>query len=57
MFSAKDDDLLQALGILTRVADGQGNQSDSGAIGHRGYDANMMFAWMGAAVDIPYKVH
>jgi hypothetical protein len=31
IFAARDDDLLQVLGILTRVADGRGYESDSGA--------------------------
>jgi hypothetical protein len=57
IFASRDDDLLQVLGILTRVADGQGYESDSGAQGHRGYHEDMMFVWIGAAVDIPYKVH
>jgi hypothetical protein len=45
------------LGILTRVLDGQGYQSDSGAHGHRGYDEKIMFVLAGASVDIPYKVY
>jgi len=56
-FSAKDDDLIQILGIMTRVLDGHGYESDTGAHGHRGYNEKMMLAWIGAAVDIPYKVH
>jgi hypothetical protein len=56
-FTAKDDDLTQLLGIITRIADGHGFVSDSGAHGHRGYDENIMFVWAGAAVDIPYKVY
>jgi hypothetical protein len=56
-FTAKDDDLNQLLGIITRIADGQGLVSDSGAHGHRGYDEDIMFTWVGAAVDIPYKVY
>jgi hypothetical protein len=35
-FAAKDDDLLQILGIMTRILDGNGYESDSGAQGHRG---------------------
>jgi hypothetical protein len=42
---------------MTRVLDGHGYESDSGAHGHRGYNERMMFVWVGAAVDIPYKVH
>lgn len=57
IFSARDDDLLQLLGIITRIADGQGYESDSWTQGHRGYDEDIMFTWLGAAVDIPYKVH
>ena len=45
------------LGILTSVLDGHGYTSDTGAQGHRGYDEDIMFTWLGAAVDIPYKVH
>lgn len=56
-FTAKDDDLTQLLGIITRIADGHGFVSDSGAHGHRGYDENIMFGWAGAAVDVPYKVY
>jgi hypothetical protein len=57
LFSAKDDDLLQQLAIMTSVLDGHGFTNDTGAQGHRGYDEDIMFTWVGAAVDIPYKVH
>jgi hypothetical protein len=56
-FTAKDEDLNQLLGIITRIADGQGLVTNSGAHGQRGYDQNIMFTWVGAAVDIPYKVY
>lgn len=56
-FTKKDDDLVEILGILTRVLDGQGYESDTGAHGHRGYNGEYMFVWVGAAVDIPWKVH
>jgi len=57
IFSAKDEDLLQVLGILTRVLDGHGYENDTGAQGHRGYNEDIMFTWLGAAVDIPFRVH
>lgn len=57
IFSKKDDDLIEILGILTRILDGHGYQSDSGAHGRRGYSGEHMFTIVGAAVDIPYKVH
>jgi polyhydroxyalkanoate synthesis regulator phasin/predicted transcriptional regulator len=56
MFSKDEKDLAHQLGIITKVADGKGYSSDSGAHGHRGYDEDTMFTWVGAAVDIPYKV-
>ena len=57
LFGTKDDELANAFGIITRIADGNGYFSDSGAKGHRGYPGPLMFVWVGAAVDIPYKVH
>jgi hypothetical protein len=56
-FASNDDDLVQILGIITRVLDGQGYFSNSGAHGGRGYKGQMMFVWIGAAVDIPRRVH
>jgi hypothetical protein len=56
-FTKKDDDLVELLGIITRVLDGHGYESDTGAHGHRGYHGEYMFSWVGAAVDIPWKVH
>jgi hypothetical protein len=46
-FTKKDDDLIEILGILTRVQDGQGYESDTGAHGHRGYTGEYMFVWIG----------
>jgi DNA-binding transcriptional ArsR family regulator len=57
LFGTKDDELANAFGIIRRIADGNGYFSDSGARGHRGYPGPLMFTWVGAAVDIPYKVH
>ena len=42
---------------LTRILDGHGYESDTGAQGHRSYAGKHMFVWIGAAVDIPRKVH
>lgn len=56
-FSSKDDDLIQVLGIMTRILDGHGYENDTGAHGHRGYSEDIMFVQIGAAVDIPYKVY
>jgi len=57
LFGVKDDELANIIGIITRIADGNGYYSDSGARGHRGYPGPLMFVWLGAAVEIPYKVH
>ena len=57
LFTKKDDDLVEILGIMTRIADGRGFESDTGAHGHRGYTGEHMFTMVGAAIDIPYKVH
>jgi hypothetical protein len=35
-FSAREEDLTKNVGVLTRVLDGQGYESDSGTHGHRG---------------------
>ena len=43
MFTKEDEDLTQLLGIVTRIADGSGYSSDSGAHGHRGYSEDIMF--------------
>ena len=48
---------MRFLGIITRVLDGHGYESQSGAQGYRGYTGNHMFVWIGAAVDVPRKVH
>jgi hypothetical protein len=56
-FSKKEDELNEILGIITRVLDGHGYESQSGAQGYRGYTGNYMFVWIGAAVDVPRKVH
>ena len=47
-FTVKDEDLIKILGIITRIADGQGFISNSGAHGQRGYDQKIMFTWVGA---------
>jgi hypothetical protein len=57
IFSASEDELLENIGIITSILDGKGYTSDSGAHGQRGYYGNYFFVWVGAAVDIPFRVH
>ena len=56
IFTIEDKDLGLILGTITRIADGHGYGSDSGAHGHREY-GDTMFVWTGGAVDIPFKVY
>jgi predicted transcriptional regulator len=56
IFTTEEKDLGLILGAITRIADGHGYGSDSGAHGHREY-GDTMFVWTGAAVDIPYKIY
>ena len=57
IFGKKDEDLVETLCIITRIVDGEGYENDTGAHGHRGHIGEYMFTWVGAAVDIPRKVH
>jgi hypothetical protein len=44
IFTLREDDLKAALGIITRIADGQGLASNSGVYGRRAYEGVHMFA-------------
>lgn len=55
IFTANEIELKASLGIITRLLDGHGLKTNSGAQGHRGYGATF-FVWIGAAVEIPYRV-
>jgi hypothetical protein len=56
LFTSREEDLSNNFGIITRILDGHGYVSDSGAHGQRGYPEDIMFVWLGAAVEIPYAV-
>lgn len=55
IFTVNEDELRKSLGIITRILDGHGFETDSGAQGHRRYE-NTFFVWIGAAVEIPFRV-
>ena len=55
IFTAKEDDLRKVLGVITKLADGDGLKTDSGVHGHREY-SDTMFTWIGAIVEISPKV-
>ena len=56
IFSKREEDLQQQIGILTRVLDGRGYQSDSGVHGKRGYQGDYRFAFLAATTQPDGKV-
>ncbi|HCT84722.1 MAG TPA: hypothetical protein DF296_05935 [Candidatus Margulisbacteria bacterium] len=56
IFSKDGDQLLNTFGILTRVLDGQGYTTNTGAHGQRGYEGDFMFVWLGATTPIKQKI-
>jgi hypothetical protein len=53
IFSKRDDDVKESLGLLTRALDGEGLSTDSGIHGHRGYDGEYLFMLLAATT--PFK--
>jgi hypothetical protein len=56
IFGANDDDLKKSLGILTRVLDGEGLQTDSGVHGRRGYKGDYVFNVLAGTTPIQPRV-
>lgn len=56
IFSKRDDDLAECLGILTRVLDGEGLNTDTGVHGQRQYVGEYLFMIFGGSTPIPPKV-
>ena len=56
IFGAKDDDLIKSFGILTRVLDGEGLETDSGVHGRRGYKGDYLFMLLAGTTPIPPRV-
>ncbi len=56
IFSKKDDDLNECLGLLTRALDGEGLMVESGVHGQRGYEGEFLFMLLAASTPIPPKV-
>ncbi len=56
IFRGKPDELVGRFSILTRVLDGQGLMTDSGAHGQRGYKGPLIFAWIGATTPLDATV-
>ena len=57
LFTSREEDLENIIGMIVRIGDGEGYTSASGAKGVRGYEGPIMFCWVVAAVSIPYKIH
>jgi hypothetical protein len=57
IFTAREEVVSQLLGIISRIADGEGLMTHTGAHGARGYEGPLMFTWIGAAIDIPFKIY
>lgn len=55
IFSKRADDLQEAMGVLTRVLDGRGYQSDSGVHGRRGYSGDYRFGLLAATTLLDAK--
>lgn len=51
-FSAREEDLTKNVGVLTRILDGQGYESDSGTHGHRGYTGDYRFSLLAATTPL-----
>ncbi len=55
MFSKRADDVKEGMGVMTRVLDGRGYTSDSGAHGHRGYTGDYVFGFLSATTPLGAK--
>ena len=56
MFSKRADDMKEGMGVMTRVLDGRGYTSDSGAHGHRGYSGDYVFGFLAATTPLGKNV-
>lgn len=56
IFGQRDDDLLESLGILTRVLDGEGLQTDTGIHGQREYVGDYLFMMLAGSTPIHPRV-
>jgi hypothetical protein len=52
MFSKRADDVKEGMGVMTRVLDGRGYASYTGAHGHRGYSGDYVFGFLAATTPL-----
>lgn len=57
IFRGREEEMQENFSILIPVLDGKGFVSDSGVRGHRGYEQNIVFNWLGATTPLPRKTH
>lgn len=56
LFSKRDDDLNECLGILTRVLDGEGLSTDTGIHGRRNLSGSYLFMMIAASTPLPTRI-
>ena len=56
VFSAREEDLISNIGILTRVLDGEGLATDGGVHGQRSCTGDYLFMLLAASTPIPRRV-
>lgn len=56
LFATREEDLIRTMGVLTRVLDGEGYQTDTGAHGRRNYSGDYRFVLLGASTPIEQRV-
>lgn len=56
LFSKRDDDLNECLGILTRVLDGEGLSTDTGIHGRRNLSGAYLFMMIAASTPLPTRI-
>lgn len=56
VFSKRDDDLAETMGLLTRLLDGEGLNTESGVHGERHYVGEYLFMMFAASTPLPPKV-
>lgn len=56
VFSAREEDLISNIGILTRVLDGEGLATDGGVHGQRSRTGDYLFMLLAASTPIPRRV-
>jgi len=56
IFGMRDDDIMKTMGILTRVFDGEGLETDGGVHGRRGYSGDYLFMFLAASTPIRPRV-